>query len=72
MPGKDQILGQKIEKGLHFLDYRVIYFIGAKSNFLLPYLTLLPYRARFSIRRILCRYFLYARKLLSELSHCVW
>jgi hypothetical protein len=29
-------LGPKIEKGLHFLDYRVIYFLGPKSNFLLP------------------------------------
>jgi len=35
-------LGPKIEKGLHFLDYRVIYLIGPKSNFLLP---TLPYIA---------------------------
>jgi len=32
-------LGPKIEKGLHFLDYRVIYFLGPKSNFLLRFLS---------------------------------
>lgn len=67
MPGKDQILGQKIEKGLHFLDYRVIYFIGAKSNFLLPYLTSFPLRPQAAFRTEPLRLVIAAKSGISDI-----
>jgi len=59
-------LGPKIEKGLHFLDYRVIYFIGPKSNFLLATQQRTQAAEMMAVAVELVSYLLYAQKRISK------